>query len=64
MRDTRRLILLFALVLVLSRTDAFTFSITDIPWESSLEAAKTRARLEHKPVLLLHVFGRLDQEFT
>ena len=64
MRNARRLILLFVMVLVLSRTDAFTFSITDIPWESSLEAAKTRSGLEHKPILLLHVFGRLDQEFT
>lgn len=61
MRDTW-LILIFALVLI--TTNLLAFSITDIPWESSLEAAKTRARLEHKPILLLHVFGRLDQEFT
>jgi hypothetical protein len=61
MRATR-LILIFALVLI--TTNLLAFSITDIPWESSLEAAKTRARLEHKPILLLHVFGRLDQEFT
>ncbi|MCI0615954.1 thioredoxin family protein [bacterium] len=63
MRDARRLIL-FLLVLVFSRTNAFTFSITDIPWESSFEAAKARAKQENKPILLLHVFGRLDQEFT
>ena len=64
MRNTRRFILLFALILILCKTEAFTFSIADIPWESSFEAAKARARLEHKPILLLHVFGRLDQEFT
>jgi hypothetical protein len=63
MRDARRLIL-FILVLVLFRTNAFTFSIKEIPWASSFEAAKATARLEHKPILLLHVFGRLDQEFT
>ncbi len=61
MRDAR-FILIFALVLI--TTNLLAFSITDIPWESSLEAAKTRARREHKPILLLHVFGRLDQEFT
>ena len=64
MRDTRRVILLYALILILSKTEAFSFSITDIPWEPSLEAAKAKARLDHKPILLLHVFGRLDQEFT
>lgn len=61
MRDAR-FILLFTLLLC--STELFAFSITDIPWESSFEAAKVRARLENKPILLLHVFGRLDQEFT
>jgi hypothetical protein len=61
MRNTR---LILSLALLLFATNLFAFSITDIPWESSFESAKTRARLEHKPILMLHVFGRLDQEFT
>lgn len=61
MRDTRLILLL---TLLLFTSELFAFSITDIPWESSFEAAKARARLENKPILLLHVFGRLDQEFT
>lgn len=31
-------------------------------WEKSLEAARTRAERERKPILLLHLFGRLDEE--
>lgn len=61
MRNTR---LILGLALLVSATNLLAFSITDIPWESSFESAKARARLEHKPILLLHVFGRLDQEFT
>ena len=34
-----------------------------IAWEPSLDAAKARANKEGKPVLLLHLFGRLDEEF-
>jgi hypothetical protein len=64
MRNTRRFIFLFTLILILSKSEAFSFSMTEIPWAPSFEAAKARARLEHKPILLLHVFGRLDQEFT
>ena len=35
-----------------------------IPWETSMKAAQEKAKLEGKPILLLHLFGRLDQEFT
>jgi hypothetical protein len=61
MRDTR---LVFIFVSLLLATNALAVSISDIPWESSFESAKTRAKLENKLILLLHVFGRLDQEFT
>lgn len=61
MRNTRS-VLVFGLLLL--ATNVFAFSISDIPWESSFEAAKARAKSEHKPILLLHVFGQLDQEFT
>jgi len=36
----------------------------EIPWETSLKAAQEKAKREGKPILLLHLFGRLDQEFT
>jgi hypothetical protein len=61
MRDTRLGLLLSLLLLA---TNVFAFSISDIPWASSLEAAKAKAKSENKPILLLHVFGFLDQEFT
>jgi hypothetical protein len=35
-----------------------------IPWETSLKAAQEKSKREGKPILLLHLFGRLDQEFT
>ncbi|HSE40358.1 MAG TPA: hypothetical protein VLH08_06285 [Acidobacteriota bacterium] len=35
-----------------------------IPWETSLTEAQAKARQQGKPILLLHLFGRLDQEFT
>jgi hypothetical protein len=33
-----------------------------ISWEPTLKAAQSRARREGKPILLLHLFGRLDEE--
>lgn len=52
---------IFPVALFLIATNLFA---SQIPWESSFDAAKARAKLENKPILLLHVFGRLDQEFT
>lgn len=37
--------------------------IAGIDWEPSFAAAQARARKEHKPILELHLFGRLDEEF-
>jgi hypothetical protein len=34
-----------------------------IAWETSFEAAKQQAAREGKPILLLNLFGRLDEEF-
>lgn len=34
-----------------------------ISWARSFEAAKFMAIRERKPILLLHLFGRLDEEF-
>jgi hypothetical protein len=34
-----------------------------VAWETSLAAAKARAARSGKPLLLLHLFGRLDEEF-
>ena len=39
-------------------------AFAQIPWETSLKAAQAKAKQEGKPILLLHLFGRLDQEFT
>jgi len=34
-----------------------------IAWETSLPAAKARAARTGKPLLLLHLFGKLNEEF-
>jgi hypothetical protein len=34
-----------------------------IVWERTFEAAKARATRENKPILLLHLMGRLNEEF-
>lgn len=33
-----------------------------IVWAKSFKAAKARAERERKPILLLHLFGRLDED--
>lgn len=37
-------------------------STSTIAWEKSFAAAKKRAAHERKPILLLHLFGRLDED--
>lgn len=37
--------------------------IAGVDWEPTLAQAKARAAREKKPIFLLHLFGRLDQEF-
>lgn len=37
--------------------------IGGVRWRASLEQARERAARENKPVVLLNLFGRLDQEF-
>lgn len=37
-------------------------STSAISWEKSFSAAKARAGRERKPILLLHLFGRLDED--
>lgn len=37
--------------------------IAGVDWEPTLDRAKARAMREKKPIFLLHLFGRLDQEF-
>jgi hypothetical protein len=37
--------------------------LAGVPWESSLDAAKPRAKKEGKPILHLQMFGRLDDSF-
>ena len=34
-----------------------------ISWSRTFDAAKAQATRERKPILLLHLFGRLDEEF-
>lgn len=31
-----------------------------VPWETSFASAKARAKREGKPILVLHLFGKLD----
>lgn len=52
------LILLMALGLGVAPSPAATG-----PWETSLDAALARAKREGKPVLLMHLFGKLDDAF-
>lgn len=37
--------------------------IAGVDWEPTLAQARARAAREKKPIFLLHLFGRLDQEF-
>jgi hypothetical protein len=34
--------------------------VAGVAWDSSLGSAEARAKREHKPILLLQMFGRLD----
>jgi hypothetical protein len=38
-------------------------TVAGIRWEGSIDLAKQRAAREHEPILLLQMFGRLDDEF-
>jgi hypothetical protein len=38
-------------------------TVAGITWETSIESAKARAQQEQKLIFLLHLFGRLDEEF-
>jgi hypothetical protein len=58
MRDVKRAFLVVSFVFLTTSTFA------QIPWETSLSAAQAKAKQQGKPILLLHLFGRLDQEFT
>ena len=33
-----------------------------LPWHTSYQEAVRVARVQHKPILLLQLFGRLDEE--
>ncbi|MGV3722773.1 MAG: hypothetical protein ACO1SX_17860 [Actinomycetota bacterium] len=37
--------------------------IAGVDWEPTLQQAQARAAREGKPIFLLHLFGRLDEEF-
>jgi hypothetical protein len=37
--------------------------IGGVEWQPSFERARARAMREGKPILQLHLFGRLDEEF-
>jgi hypothetical protein len=58
MRDIKRAFLVVSFLFLA------TSALAQIPWETSLSAAQAKAKKEGKPILLLHLFGRLDQEFT
>jgi hypothetical protein len=38
-------------------------NLGSISWETSFAAARARAGREGKPILLLYLFGRLDEDF-
>ena len=37
--------------------------VAGVAWETSFEAAKEQAKKEGKPILLMQLFGKLDDEF-
>jgi hypothetical protein len=37
--------------------------VAGVAWETSFEAAKEQAKREGKPILLMQLFGKLDDEF-
>lgn len=37
--------------------------IAGVTWEPTVRRAQARAAREDKPVLIMHLFGRLDEEF-
>lgn len=37
--------------------------VAGVAWETSFEAAKQQAKKEGKPILLMQLFGKLDEEF-
>lgn len=50
-----------ALDAICAQHDCYT---SKLYWYTDLEAAKARARAEHKPILSLHLLGRLDEELS
>lgn len=50
-----------ALDKICAQHDCYT---SKLYWYTDLEAAKARARAEHKPILSLHLLGRLDEELS
>jgi hypothetical protein len=55
---------IFSAAIVVNLLIAVHCFAAGIPWEASLTEAQAKARQQGKPILLLHLFGRLDQEFT
>ena len=43
--------------------DAGRTHLAGVAWENSPASAREKARREGRPVLLLQLFGRLDEEF-
>ena len=59
---TCKLMTAMVLALLAAGVGSQTPAGDEIAWETSLDAAKTRAAADGKPVLLLDMFGRLDEE--
>ena len=61
-------ILLLCLIAITFRITGYSQTLPGenckIDWETSFEAAKVRAQSEGKPILLMHLFGRLDEEMA
>jgi len=55
----RKLLFLFTSIVVALLTPPVR---SEPAWETSWEAAQARARRENKPILLLELFGRLDEK--
>ena len=53
---------LFLAAPLLQAPDGPTPAPEPVSWETSMEAAVARAEAEGKPILVLQLFGRLDEE--
>jgi hypothetical protein len=63
-----RKVLLLCLIIMALSLAGFSVPVAEasdkVAWEGTFEAAKARAEREGKPILFMHLFGRLNEELA